>query len=143
MDNFGQPVRYLTFEDILIVAQRHVDNYHLLRENQLRYLVQMVGEKLDDKELFPTLPLKAAFYAHHIIAGHIFLDGNKRIGLDCALWFLTMNGCSLPPRPSTSLLLNLVLVLPMVQQRILKLSHIASDHGSCDLSIKHLAKPPR
>ena len=95
MDNFGQPVRYLTFEDILIVAQRHVDNYQLLRENQLRYLVQMVGERLGDKELFPTLPLKAAFYAHHIIAGHIFLDGNKRIGLDCALWFLTMNGCSL------------------------------------------------
>ena len=61
MDNFGQPVRYLTFEDILIVAQRHVDNYHLLREIQLRYLVQMVGEKLDDKELFPTLPLKLRF----------------------------------------------------------------------------------
>ena len=31
MDNFGQPVRYLTFEDILIVAQRHVGNYQLLR----------------------------------------------------------------------------------------------------------------
>ena len=73
-------MRYLTFEDILIVAQRHVGNYQLLKENQLRYLVQMVGEKLDDKELFPTLPIKAAFYAHHIIAGHIFLDGNKRIG---------------------------------------------------------------
>lgn len=88
-------MRYLTFEDILIVAQRHVRNYQLLKENQLRYLVQMVGERLDDIELFPTLTIKAAFYAHHIIAGHIFLDGNKRIGLDCALWFLTMNGCSL------------------------------------------------
>ena len=95
MENSGQSLRYLTFEDILIVAQRHVGNYQLLKENQLRYLVQMVGEKLDNKELFPTLPIKAAFYAHHIIAGHIFLDGNKRVGLDCALWFLTMNGCSL------------------------------------------------
>ena len=95
MENSGQPLRYLTFEDILIVAQRHVDNYQLLKENQLRYLVQMVGERLGDTELFPTLTIKAAFYAHHIITGHIFLDGNKRIGLDCALWFLTMNGCSL------------------------------------------------
>lgn len=95
MENSGQSLRYLTFEDILIAAQRHVGNYQLLKENQLRYLVQMVGEKLVNKELFPTLPIKAAFYAHHIIAGHIFLDGNKRIGLDCALWFLTMNGCSL------------------------------------------------
>ena len=142
MDNFGQPVRHLTFEDILIVAQRHVGNYQLLKENQLRYLVQMVGERLDDKELFPTLRLKAAFYAHHIIAGHIFLDGNKRIGLDCALWFLTMNGCSLR-RDINESIIDLVLVLPMVQQRILKQSQIASDHESYDLSIEHLAKPPR
>ena len=26
------------------------------------------------------------------ITGHIFLDGNKRIGLTCALWFLVLNG---------------------------------------------------
>ena len=37
---------------------------------------------------------KAAVYAHHIITGHIFLDGNKRIGLTCALRFLELNGYS-------------------------------------------------
>ena len=88
-------MRYLTVEDILIVAHRQVGNYQLLKENQLRYLVQMVGATLGDTELFPTLTQKAAVYAHHIITGHIFLDGNKRIGLDCALWFLALNGCSL------------------------------------------------
>ena len=33
-------------------------------------------------------------YAHHIITGHIFLDGNKRVGLTCALRFLELNGYS-------------------------------------------------
>ena len=95
MENSGQSLRYLTFEDILIVAQRHVGNYQLLKENQLRYLVQMMGEKLDDKETISNLADKSCVLcpSHH--CGHIFLDGNKRIGLDCALWFLTMNGCSL------------------------------------------------
>ena len=95
MENSGESLRYLTVEDILIAAHRQVGNYQLLKENQLRYLVQMVGATLGDTELFPTLTQKAAVYAHHIITGHIFLDGNKRIGLDCALWFLALNGCSL------------------------------------------------
>ena len=43
----------------------------------------------------PTLSQKAAVYAHHIITGHIFLDGNKRTGLHCAVLFLEFNGCTL------------------------------------------------
>ena len=85
-------MKYLTIEDILRVAKGQVGSYQLLNENQLHYLVEIVGEKLGDTELFPTLPQKAAVYAHHIITRHIFLDGNKRIGLTCALWFLVLNG---------------------------------------------------
>ena len=88
-------MRYLTIAEILRVAERHVGSYQLLNENQLRYLVEIVGAKLGDTELFPTLPQKAAVYAHHIITGHLFSDGNKRIGLTCALAFLVLNGCSL------------------------------------------------
>ena len=87
-------MRYLTIEDILIIAVGHVDNYQLLNENQLHYLVGIVDEKFGDTDLFPTVFQKAAVYAHHIITGHIFLDGNKRIGLTCALRFLELNGCS-------------------------------------------------
>ena len=87
-------MRYLTIEDILRVAEGHVGSYQLLNESQLRYLVEIVGEKWGDTELFPTLPQKAAVYAHHIITRHIFLDGNKRIGLTCALRFLVLNGCA-------------------------------------------------
>ena len=88
-------MRYLTISEILRVAEKHVGGYQLLNENQLHYLVEIVGAKLDDTELFPTLPQKAAVYAHHIITGHLFSDGNKRVGLTCALTFLVLNGCSL------------------------------------------------
>ncbi len=95
MENSGQTLRYLTISEILRVAERHVGSYQLLNENQLHYLVEIVGAKLGDTELFPTLPQKAAVYAHHIITGHLFSDGNKRVGLTCAIAFLVLNGCSL------------------------------------------------
>ena len=69
MENSSQTLRYLTIEDILSVAEGHVGSYQLLNENQLHYLVGMVGEKIGNTELFPTLFQKAAVYAHHIITG--------------------------------------------------------------------------
>ena len=87
-------MKYLTIEDILIIAVGHVGNYQLLNENQLHYLVGIVDQKFGDTDLFPTVFQKAAVYAHHIITGHIFLDGNKRIGLTSALRFLQVNGYS-------------------------------------------------
>ena len=95
MENTGKTLRYLTADEILQVAKRHVPDNEVLKENQLQYLVEIVGQGFGDRELFPTLPHKAAVYAHHIITGHIFFDGNKRTGTTCALWFLVLNGCSL------------------------------------------------
>ena len=94
MEDPRERMKYLTIEDILIIAVGHVKDYQLLNENQLHYLVGVVGEKFGDTELFPTVFQKAAVYAHHVITGHIFLDGNKRIGLTCALRFLELNGYS-------------------------------------------------
>ena len=87
-------MRHLTIEDILIIAETHVDNHQLLRKDQLDYLVEAVSAKFGDTELFPNLFQKAVVYAHHIITGHIFFDGNKRVGLTCALRFLELNGYS-------------------------------------------------
>ena len=88
-------MRYLTIAEILEVAEGHVGTYHLLDENRLHYLIEAVAGKFGDTELYPTLPQKAAVYAHHIITGHIFVDGNKRTGLHCAILFLELNGCTL------------------------------------------------
>ena len=97
MENTRKHLRYLTIPEILTIAEKHVGNYQILNENQLNYLVEAVGAKFGDIELFPSLFQKAAVYAHHIITGHIFLDGNKRIGMHSALLFLVLNGCTLNP----------------------------------------------
>ena len=95
MENSCKTLRYLTTEIILEVAESYVGSDPLMQENQLRYLVEIVGQKYGEIELYPTLTEKAAVYAHHIITGHIFWDGNKRTGMTCALQFLELNGCSL------------------------------------------------
>ena len=95
MESSCQTLRYLTIDEILRVAKRHVADNEVLKESQLRYLVEIVGQEFDNTELFPTLTQKAAVYAHHIIKDHLFSDGNKRTGMTCALWFLVLNGCSL------------------------------------------------
>ncbi|MDE0089025.1 MAG: type II toxin-antitoxin system death-on-curing family toxin [Candidatus Poribacteria bacterium] len=77
-----------------MVADWHASDYQILKENQLHYLVEIVSQRFGDTELFPTVFQKAAVYAHHIITGHIFLDGNKRVGIHSALLFLVLNGCS-------------------------------------------------
>ena len=97
-------MRPLTIEDILIIAETHVDNHQLLREDQLDYLIEAVSAKFGDTELYPTPFQKAAVYAHHIITGHIFFDGNKRIGLTCALRFLELNGYSRLPHIEDSII---------------------------------------
>jgi death-on-curing protein len=82
-------------EDILVIADDHVANFKVIKENQLHYLIDAVGAKFGNTELYPTLFQKAAVYAHHIITGHIFWDGNKRIGMHSALLFLVLNNCLL------------------------------------------------
>ena len=61
MENSGETLRYLTISEILRVAERHVGSYQLLNENQLHYLVEIVGAKLGDTELFPTLPKRLLY----------------------------------------------------------------------------------
>lgn len=104
MENPQQHIKYLTIEDILIVAQDHVGNFQVIRENQLHYLIDAASASFGDIELYPTLFQKAAVYAHHIITGHIFWDGNKRIGMHSALLFLVLNGCSFQPNIEDSII---------------------------------------
>ena len=86
------------------VAERQVGNYQLLHEDQLSYLVDIVGQTSGGVELFPTLTQKAAVYAHHIITDHIFVDGNKRIGITCVFVFLRLNGHFLLPNIDDSII---------------------------------------
>jgi death-on-curing protein len=46
-------------------------------------------------ELYADLLAKAAALARGIICGHVFLDGNKRTGMEAAMLFLEYNGSAI------------------------------------------------
>lgn len=45
--------------------------------------------------MYPDISDKAGVYLFSIVCNHIFLDGNKRTGLEAALSFLKLNGSRL------------------------------------------------
>lgn len=101
---------YLEKEDIIYINQRtvaiHGGNFmppsNFLHEENLDYLLEAVQAEMFGEPLYPTISDKTAVYCHNIICNHIFMDGNKRTGLEAALAFLKLNGYRL----SKSLPLN-------------------------------------
>jgi death-on-curing protein len=103
MEKTSRNVRYLNYQEIVEVNRRfilHTGGFttgagHLENPDSLHYLIEIVKAKFGDEEIYPSLAEKAALYVFNIITRHIFLDGNKRTGMVCALWFLRLNGCSI------------------------------------------------
>lgn len=50
---------------------------------------------LADREFYPTKEEKAAKLGFDLVSNHVFLDGNKRIGMYVMLTFLEANGLAL------------------------------------------------
>ncbi len=83
-------------EDILLIHSMVLDETggsHGIREHHaLLSLEHSPRQAAFGQELYPTLFLKAAVYAHSIIMYHPFLDGNKRTGMTSSFIFLENNG---------------------------------------------------
>jgi len=96
-------VVYLTADDILTLNRWWIQDYGGFQpgagvprdRDRLDYLIEAVESDVFGQELYPSLEAKAAAYAFYIIRGHIFIDGNKRTGMSCALRLLERNGCAL------------------------------------------------
>lgn len=88
--------KYLSEAEIVLIHNRIVDEtggLHGIRERHaIQSVVEQPRQSVFGKELYQTLPLKAAVYARNIIAHHPFLDGNKRTGVLVASVFLADNG---------------------------------------------------
>ena len=57
-------------------------------EGELFYVLEVV----QNDEYFPDFISKMAFLIHRVCHGHIYLDGNKRMGLAIGGLFMSMNG---------------------------------------------------
>lgn len=53
--------------------------------------IGQIYQTFDKKDLYPTLEEKAAMLLYLIVKNHSFVDGNKRIGASCFLYFLDQN----------------------------------------------------
>ena len=67
----------------------------MLNSGRLRYAVEAVRASVFGIELHPTLEEKAAALAFAIVTGHVFLDGNKRTGVETLFLVLELNGWTL------------------------------------------------
>ncbi|MBO7560544.1 type II toxin-antitoxin system death-on-curing family toxin [Candidatus Saccharibacteria bacterium] len=62
-----------------------------------------IFQSFDGKELYPSVPEKAAHLLYFVIKDHPFYDGNKRIGALLFILFLTLNDCHLTKNGETKI----------------------------------------
>jgi len=57
----------------------------------LGFVDQIFHNSVFGEEIYPDIYHQAAAYMFYIIKDHVFMDGNKRTGLSCAVTFLQWN----------------------------------------------------
>lgn len=62
-----------------------------------------IFQSFERKELYPSIPEKAANLLYFVIKDHPFYDGNKRIGALLFVLFLTLNDCHLSKSGETKI----------------------------------------
>jgi len=95
--------KFLTMEEVLIINLDQIEKYGgeagLRDEGLLSSAIAQpcagFGDEYFHKDIFEI----AAAYVFHIIKNHPFIDGNKRTGWVCGLFFLKLNGVNFSPEP--------------------------------------------
>ena len=86
---------FLTLDEVLAIHVHQVERYGGALGLRDRVLLEsalaMPGAMFGGEFLHPSLQEQAAAYLFHLVSNHPFLDGNKRVGLACALIFLGLN----------------------------------------------------
>lgn len=96
-------IRYLTIQEVLYLHQRVIERTGgspgvrdaVLLEAALNRPRAVFG----GAEVYPTLALKGAVLIYSLVSNHLFVDGNKRMGLQCLDLFLRLNGSRLTAAP--------------------------------------------
>ena len=96
---------FLTVEDVLEIHALQVERFggsvgvrdQGLLESAVAQPQMTFGGEFVHADLFAM----AAAYLFHLVQGHAFVDGNKRVGLLAALVFLDINGISIERESET------------------------------------------
>jgi death-on-curing protein len=89
------PIAFLTLDEVLAIHARLVGAYGGstgLRDRELlESALAMPQATYDGEFVHGSLAEMAAAYLFHLTKNHPFVDGNKRVGLACALVFVGLN----------------------------------------------------
>lgn len=93
-----------------LTVEAHGGNFtpprNILNEQPLDYVLEIVNAEMFGEPLYPEVYDKAAVYMFNIISNHIFMDGNKRTGLESAAGFLKLNGFRLNKKLTSSTIID-------------------------------------
>ena len=85
-------VYYLTHADVYAIAADVAGEFVVREPGLLGSAVARPGTVVFGVEAYPTLWEKAAALLHSLTCNHPLVDGNKRLGIACAVVFLARNG---------------------------------------------------
>jgi len=90
---------FLTLDEVLSLHADQIERYGgrpgIRDVGLLESALAMPQTTYGGRWLHESLPEMAAAYLFHLVQGHAFVDGNKRIGLMTMLVFLGLNSLSL------------------------------------------------
>jgi len=88
-------VQFLTLDEVLEIHADQIERYggaSGIRDFELlQSAIEMPMAMFNGNYLHTDLCTMAAAYLFHITRNHPFIDGNKRVALVSALWFLILN----------------------------------------------------
>src|SRR5919198_5458420 len=88
-------VYYLTHADVYAIAADVAGEFVVREPGLLGSAVARPGTVVFGVEAYPTLWQKAAALLHSLTCNHPLVDGNKRLGIACAVVFLARNGVNI------------------------------------------------
>jgi death on curing protein len=86
---------FLSMDEVLEIHEQQIERYGgaagIRDPAGLESAVATPQTTFGGEYLHKTMPAMAAAYLFHICQNHPFVDGNKRVGANCAITFLLMN----------------------------------------------------
>jgi len=88
--------KYPEYDDYLSLIDEMYSNFESdvfakPKDDSFRSSINQIRQSFNGRELYPTLEEKAATLLYLIVKNHSFVDGNKRVGAACFLYFLDKN----------------------------------------------------
>ncbi len=134
MEGAGETLIIPTVDEIILLNRRLIEESggglfvgedNMINRGALEHALVEMNATVFGEAIYPTICDKAALLAWRIIAGHVFVDGNKRTGMASAKVFLLVNGFH--PRLSMDTV-DTALEIATGQMTVIELSHWIEGH---------------